>query len=71
LDAMDVAGDNQLNVEHEMVKQRVSRHGVPIGAAGVEIIGEVRKIIELLFKYTELSTAFLNHNKLVLSVFYA
>lgn len=40
LDAMDVAGDNQLNVEHEMVKQRVSRHGVPIGAAGVEIIGE-------------------------------
>jgi len=45
---MDVAGDNQLNVEHEMVKQRVSRHGVPIGAAGVEIIGEVRKIIKLL-----------------------
>lgn len=38
---MDVAGDNQLNVEHEMIKQRVSRHGVPIGAAGVEIIGEV------------------------------
>lgn len=39
---MDVAGDNQLNVEHEMVKQRVSRHGVPIGAAGIEIIGEVK-----------------------------
>lgn len=42
LDAMDVAGDNQLNVEHEMIKQRLSKHGVPIGAAGVEIIGEVR-----------------------------
>lgn len=42
LDAMDVAGDNQLNVEHEMIKQRVSKHGIPIGVAGVEIIGEVR-----------------------------
>lgn len=40
LDAMDVAGDNQLNVEHEMIKQRLSKHGVPIGKAGVEIIGE-------------------------------
>lgn len=38
---MDVAGDNQLEVEHEMIKQRLSKHGVPIGAAGVEIIGEV------------------------------
>jgi hypothetical protein len=38
---MDVAGDNQLNVEHEMIKQRLTKHGVPIGAAGVEIIGEV------------------------------
>lgn len=41
MDAMDVAGDNQLNVEHEMIKQRLSKHGAPIGAAGVEIIGEV------------------------------
>ena len=38
---MDVAGDNQLNVEHEMIKQRLSPHGRPIGVAGVEIIGEV------------------------------
>jgi hypothetical protein len=38
---MDVAGDNQLNVEHEMIKQRLSKHGFPIGKAGVEIIGEV------------------------------
>jgi hypothetical protein len=41
LDAMDVAGDNQLNVEHEMMKQRLSNKGLPIGVAGVEIIGEV------------------------------
>jgi len=41
LDAMDVAGDNQLNVEHEMVKQRISKEGKLIGHAGVEIIGEV------------------------------
>lgn len=38
---MDVAGDNQLNVEHEMIKQRLSKHGAPIGKAGLEIIGEV------------------------------
>ncbi|KAJ1406118.1 hypothetical protein B484DRAFT_211831 [Ochromonadaceae sp. CCMP2298] len=40
LDAMDVAGDNQLNVEHEMVKQRLTAGGRRIGKAGVEIIGE-------------------------------
>ena len=55
---MDVAGDNQLNVEHEMVKQRVSRHGIPIGAAGVEIIGEVRKnyciFVDLITAYVAL-----------------
>lgn len=42
LDAMDIAGDNQLNVEHDMIKQRLSPLGRPIGKAGVEIIGEVR-----------------------------
>lgn len=41
LDVMDIAGYNQLNVEHDMVKQRLSPHGAPIGPAGVEIIGEV------------------------------
>ena len=41
LDAMDVAGDNQLDIEHEMIKQRLSRDGVHIGNAGIEIIGEV------------------------------
>lgn len=40
LDAMDVAGDNQLNVEHEMIKQRLTPEGAFIGSAGVEIIGE-------------------------------
>jgi hypothetical protein len=41
---MDVAGDNQLNVEHLMVKQRLSPHGKPIGKAGIELIGEVSVI---------------------------
>lgn len=36
-----MAGDNQLNVEHEMMKQRISSKGVPIGKPGIEIIGEV------------------------------
>lgn len=40
LDVMDIAGDNQLNVEHEMMKQRLTSDGKPIGKAGVEIIGE-------------------------------
>jgi endoplasmic reticulum-Golgi intermediate compartment protein 3 len=43
LDVMDVAGDNQLNVEHAMMKQRLNNMGKTIGKAGVEIIGEVRK----------------------------
>lgn len=38
---MDVAGDNQLDIEHEMIKQRLSRDGAHIGNAGIEIIGEV------------------------------
>ena len=41
LDVMDIAGSNQLSVEHDMIKQRLSPLGVPIGKAGVEIIGEV------------------------------
>ena len=39
-DAMDVAGDNQLNIEHDMLKQRLSPHGKFIGEPGIEIIGE-------------------------------
>ena len=38
---MDIAGDNQLNIEHEMIKQRLAKDGKPIGKAGIEIIGEV------------------------------
>lgn len=40
LDVMDIAGDNQLNVEHEMMKQRLTKEGRVIGRPGVEIIGE-------------------------------
>mgnify|MGYP003385043240 CR=1 FL=1 len=42
MDAMDVAGDNQLNIEHNFLKQRLSQGGVVVGEPGVEIIGEVR-----------------------------
>ncbi len=42
LDAMDVAGDNQLNIEHDMIKQRLSPSGYAIGDPGIEIIGSVR-----------------------------
>lgn len=37
---MDIAGDNQLNVEHLMLKQRLTPEGRPVGKAGIEIIGE-------------------------------
>jgi len=43
MDVMDVAGDNQLNIEHNMFKQRVSLGGNLIGHPSVEIIGEVSK----------------------------
>lgn len=33
LDAMDIAGDNQLNIEHSMFKQRVTQGGMPIETA--------------------------------------
>jgi hypothetical protein len=45
LDAMDVAGDNQLNIEHDMIKQRLSKDGEPIGVPGIEIIGSVRTFL--------------------------
>ena len=44
VDAMDVAGDNQLNLEHDMLKQRISPEGEPIGLPGVEIVGEIDKV---------------------------
>jgi hypothetical protein len=28
---MDVAGDNQVNIDHDIVKQRLSKFGYPIG----------------------------------------
>ena len=39
LDAMDVAGDNQLSMEHDMFKQRLSKEGKLIGEPGIEIVG--------------------------------
>ena len=47
LDAMDVAGDNQLNLEHDMIKQRISPEGRPLGEPGVEIVGEIEEIVPL------------------------
>lgn len=44
VDAMDVAGDNQLNIEHDMFKQRISPQGVPIGKPSVEIVGNNVKV---------------------------
>lgn len=40
LDVMNMAGENQLNVEHRMTKQRLDKFGQPIGERGFEIIGE-------------------------------
>jgi hypothetical protein len=37
---MDVAGDNQLSIEHDMFKQRLSPTGSPIGPQYVEIVGQ-------------------------------
>jgi hypothetical protein len=41
---MDVAGDNQLNIEHDMLKQRISKFGKDVGKPGIEIIGQVRVV---------------------------
>lgn len=41
LDAMDVAGDNQLNLEHDIVKQRLTSKGVAVGEPGIEVVGDV------------------------------
>lgn len=45
LDVMDVAGDNQLNIEHDMYKQRISKSGKAIGKPALQIISDVRVII--------------------------
>lgn len=41
LDAMDVAGDNQLNVEHDMLKERISPDGKSLGKPMTETINTV------------------------------
>eukprot|EP00607_Mallomonas_marina_P009414 CAMPEP_0182420526 /NCGR_PEP_ID=MMETSP1167-20130531/5383_1 /TAXON_ID=2988 /ORGANISM="Mallomonas Sp, Strain CCMP3275" /LENGTH=387 /DNA_ID=CAMNT_0024596577 /DNA_START=73 /DNA_END=1236 /DNA_ORIENTATION=- len=47
MDAMDVAGDNQINIEHDMLKQRLSSDGLPVGEPSIEIIGEVENNVSL------------------------
>lgn len=42
LDAMDVAGDNQLNVEHDMLKQRLSKKGVILNKPNLASVHIVR-----------------------------
>ena len=37
LDAMDVAGDNQLNIEDSFLKQRISKNGKAIGDPSVAV----------------------------------
>ena len=38
---MDVAGDNQLNIEHEMLKQRLKPSGQLEGSPVVAVMGQV------------------------------
>lgn len=40
LDAMDVAGDNQLNIEDSFLKQRISKNGKAIGDPSVVLVGQ-------------------------------
>jgi len=47
LDAMDVAGDNQLDMEHSLTKQRVSKNGKFIGKRFVDSVN-TQKGLELL-----------------------
>jgi hypothetical protein len=51
LDAMDVAGDNQLNLEHDMLKQRISESGRLLGEPAVEIVGDLEKFEPLPADY--------------------
>ncbi len=49
LDTMDVAGDNQLNIERNMVKQRLSSSGIEIGQPDSEGEGQPVSNAELFF----------------------
>lgn len=44
VDAIDVAGDNQLNIEHDMLKQRISPNGIPVGEPSLELVGSNVKV---------------------------
>lgn len=38
VDAMDVAGENQLGIDHDMFKQRLDPNGLPVGDPFTEIV---------------------------------
>jgi len=41
LDAMDVAGDNQLNIEHNMTRSRLSKEGFMIDTPNLALMHKV------------------------------
>lgn len=48
---MDVAGDNQVNIEHDMFKQRLSSTGKLLGSLGAERIGQTEDFSHLAPDY--------------------
>ena len=64
---MQRVGDNQLNIEHDMVKQRVSKAGSLIGAPSSEIIGKVIRIQIYFGEYLMIS---IHDRLLVINTFY-
>lgn len=40
VDAMDVAGENQIDVDHDMMKQRLTADGSAIGEAFIEVVSD-------------------------------
>lgn len=41
MDAMDVAGDNHLEMDHDMWKQRLGPDGAAIGEAFTEVVSKI------------------------------
>ncbi|CAN0394781.1 unnamed protein product [Discosporangium mesarthrocarpum] len=51
LDAMDVAGENQMDIEHDMLKQRLNPSGKPIGEAFTELPSEGKAPLDVPSNY--------------------
>lgn len=47
VDVMDVAGDNQVAIDHDMFKQRIDQNGKNLGVKAAEIIGKLDEIPDL------------------------